>query len=231
MKKLFFLMILTTNIVNATLIHTIETPSTNAMMQPIVYSTFIHHDPSKIQLLKEQFPSPQLPISFEAFPEYWDANFIKVGTSNSEVINDSSEKLGLSTEGIIDCVGITFWEPEFKTSAIYHYSVMNRYEDLEKYFLPKLIEKQKDISKFKVYLTSCYYSPNLYTIKKFLDDYGFNIEGIYIDNKEIDRSDFLNTYYYLENYPSVDLDKVPGDHKAKAILLLKEDGTIRIKED
>jgi len=164
----------------------------------IVKHFFLKYN-NKFNSVMSQFEVESNPI-WSSIPKGWDL----ILESNMKIVQN--QDLKLYTNGIEECIGITVWDCESKTAALFHASRMYLSEaktDLfQRHFIDKLKEKIKNFSHTRVNLVSCYWSPDALLAIELLLNNDIPISGLRIPAALLLRDKSQITRY-------IDQHKVP----------------------
>ncbi len=160
-----------------------------------VYHIRIFDDPEKINEYKKgfSFPEAKNEIEIDESKVSYDR---QIDMGQSKIVTESDELL--YTSSLVDCIGLSVWEEESKTAALYHVSKMEL-RDMDclfkDYFLKPLMEKLKNPKDAVMNLVSSFWSRDVIQTINLMKEAGFSISGLSIpDAVNEEGEDALNTY-------------------------------------
>lgn len=177
------------------------------------FITRLSHNPEKIKSFKQDFDFPTInnELTVETFHPYQQEDTVMLMMGEKKIVQDKS--LTLFTQGLIDCIGITAWEPESKVAALYHASKMELNPGREHmfidYFIKPLKEKIYSPSNTIVNLVSCYWSDNVLKAISILQENGFSITGLNIPEALVENTEFELNFYINKETASPSYFNVP----------------------
>jgi len=130
---------------------------------------------------------------------------IRVNTCGFKCISAKEKKTVLFTEGIRNCVAVTFWNPITGTLALFHFSWTQPLSYIKDYYLPIILRNSPRTSEFKVNVVSFFYSQNLKRVIGCLEEEGFIIDGIDCNDAVIEKSE-THVNYFIDNKNLIFID-------------------------
>ena len=180
--------------------HTIceETQEIESMMEGnYKYTSRLIHDPQKIESFSQPFQhvnpvENQLEFT-QDFAERMRAGYDMFGMSEQRISQHESKIL--YTDGLVDCIGLSVWDPSNKVASLKHVTKMELGDNnsiFKEYFIAPLMSKITDPSNTTVNIVSSYGTKDTLEVIEIMQANGFPISGISIPNAaiEITKTEF-----------------------------------------
>jgi hypothetical protein len=128
----------------------------------LYFSTLYHLDPQKIFSIKEKFPMNS--SFYSTFDNTQNFNVVAV---DDWLIGCPTKTTGISTPGLYHCVAGTAWNPETKTTGVFHIAPSTSLDLIDEMF-KNLLSNSEEIEDFIIHLITTGYQTNLYRVFKKL---------------------------------------------------------------
>ncbi|MBY0501204.1 MAG: hypothetical protein K2P93_04295 [Alphaproteobacteria bacterium] len=172
------------------------------------------HDPQKIESFSQPFQhvnpvENQLEFA-QNFSECTKAGYDMFGMSEQRI--SQSENKILYTSGLVDCIGLSVWDPLNEVASLKHVTKMELGANssiFKDHFIVPLMSKITDPSKTTVNIVSSYWTKDTLEMIEIMQSYGFPISGISIPKAamETTKTEF-NRYVDKSTTPPIYFSEV-----------------------